>query len=135
MSEKTLFFNEPAFLPCPQEGMLCFVSGEEQRGLLAALCSQPDHQCQRRSSALPLVAAEKVPAVPDLPDYGLQSLAPEKAEDQHFLLSIVCKGSLSPRHPTLPKRPLQDCVVKNKKIFSFGHSLSLHPLITCVKCG
>lgn len=95
---KLSFFNELAFLLCAQEGRHAFSQERRAEAPLAALCQRSDHQCQQRSLALPLAAAEKLRTVPDPPNYSLWSLAPRKQKISTFSFQSL-HGSLSPRYP------------------------------------
>lgn len=88
VSENFLFLMSSIFCLVPRKD--CYALSQERcrEVPLAALCYCPDHQCQQSN----LVAArERLRAVPDLPNYSLWSLAPEKAKGQHFLWASSAK--------------------------------------------
>ena len=83
-----LFLMSWIFFLVPRKDC-CVLSQERCREVpLAALCHRPDRQCQQSS---PVAARERLRAVPDLPNYSLWSLAPEKAKGQHFLWASSAK--------------------------------------------
>lgn len=108
------------FFLVPRKACYAFSQERSREAPLAALCQHSDHQCQQSSLATPSVPAEKLRAVPDLPNY-IYGAWPMKKQISTFS-SYNLPGSLSPIYPAFTKGCLAIIFLKIEIFWFWFHS-------------